>query len=76
MPQLTHIQGILIQPVIGAVTRTHMSTELGVGDYISISGFVASLQNFSQVSEVIDMITPLKFGLNNMTQSTTLEITY
>ena len=44
---------------------TTLSGEIQFEDYIELNGFIAYLQNFTQVQTLIDLQKPLNYGLKN-----------
>jgi len=45
-------------------------------DYIKLDGFIAYLQNFTNVMSSEELKKPIMFGLKNMTTQVVLEISY
>ena len=55
-----------------------VSAEVQFEDYINLNGFIAYLQNFTEVQYIEYLNKPLKFGLKNQynVPTYTLEISY
>lgn len=67
MPQLIkNIQGIIHENVDGSlVYHKTIISEIQKKDFISLNGFIAFLQNFSQTEYTEELIKPLTLGLVN-----------
>lgn len=78
---------VYIKKIEGEILDTYLSdlsyvssinSEIQFEDYINIGNFVAFLQNFSKVSEIVNIEKPVVFGLKKQfnIQTTNLEIPY
>ena len=67
MPQLIkNIQGNLVDDYIGNVVyMKSIVGEVQEEDYININGFIAYLQNLTQIEFTSGLKQPLNLGLNN-----------
>lgn len=67
MPQLIKkIEGELIDTITNDVNLINsINGEIQEEDYINLNGFVAFLQNYTQVETIEKLIKPLNFGLIN-----------
>jgi hypothetical protein len=76
---LKKIQGEVLPNVIDDIRLiTSVSGEIQQEDYINLNGFIAYLQNFSNVDLETKLQTPIEFGLPNTynIETKTLEINY
>lgn len=80
MPKLVKkIEGEVIENIIGDVNYIlGVYGEIQQEDFINLNGFVAYLQNYSKVTDLTKLNTPLEFGLKNTynIEINTLEINY
>lgn len=80
MPKLIkNITGSILDNFTGGITLLNtVSGQIQFEDYISIGGFTAYLQNFTQVDYVQILQKPITFGLKNQYNlpTITLEISY
>lgn len=78
MPQLIkNISASILDTFIGEVILfKEVKSQFDDGDYIEVYGLIAFLQNYSKIEEIKELTKPIKFGLNNKSNSVTLEISY
>lgn len=67
MPRLIkNINASILDNYLGSVPYyTTLSSDIQFEDYINLNGFIAYLQNFTNVKEVIRLQKPSTFGLKN-----------
>ena len=55
-----------------------LNSSIGIEDYVNLNGFIAYLQNFSKVTTIENVESPMSFGLKNQFNTSTiiLEISY
>ncbi len=80
MPKLLKkVEGEIYEPITNNVVYVKsVSGEVQVEDYINIGGFIAFLQNLSEVQVTSRLSKPLNFGLKNNIniQPITLNVDY
>ncbi len=78
MPQLVKsVQGEILEVTTGSVeTLRPIVGKIQNTDYIKLDGFIAYLQNFTNVMSSEELKKPIMFGLKNMTTQVVLEISY
>jgi hypothetical protein len=67
MPNLIkNIQSVILDNYMSNLSYyTTLSSEIQFEDYINLNGYIAYLQNFTQVQSLTTLNKPLTFGLKN-----------
>jgi hypothetical protein len=80
MPYLvTKVEGKVLDNFVGGIyVFSNLSGQVQFEDYIELNGFIAYLQNFTQVGYVEKLVKPLNFGLKTQFNlpTQTLSISY
>jgi hypothetical protein len=78
MPQLIqNIQGEVVSNTVGSVLILHpIVGQIGQSDYIHLNNYVFYLQDFSKTELLENIEKPAEFGLKNIKEMVTIEISY